>query len=52
MTSLKHYLEDSLNGTLGEISYVFSFMFYSFIKVITEAVYRWFYFLSTASVWL
>ena len=27
-----------------------SFMFYGFIKAITEAVYRWFHFLSTASV--
>jgi len=50
MASSKHRLEGSLDGTLGEISYIFSFMFYGFIKAITEAVYRWFHFLSTASV--
>jgi hypothetical protein len=27
-------------------------VFYGFIKAITEAVYRWFHFSSTASVWL
>ena len=48
--SLEHRLEGSLDGTLGEISYVFSFVFYSCIKAITEAVHRWFHFLSTASV--
>jgi len=26
------------------------FIFYSFIKAITEAIYRWFHFLSTASI--
>jgi len=48
--SLGHRLEGSLDGTLGEISYVFSFAFYGSIKAITEAVYKWFHFLSTASV--
>jgi hypothetical protein len=43
-------LEGSLDGTSGEISYVFSFVFYSSIKAITEAVHKWFYFSSTASV--
>jgi len=47
---LGHRLEGSLNGTSGEISYVFSFAFYGSIKAITEAVYKWFYFSSTASV--
>jgi len=28
-----------------------SFIFYGSIKAITEAIYKWFYFLSTASVW-
>jgi len=50
MASLGHRLEGSLDGTSGEIFYVFSFMFYGFIKAITEAIYRWFHFLSTASV--
>ena len=49
---LEHCLESSLDGTLGEISYISSFMFYSCIEAITEAVHRWFHFLSTASVWL
>ena len=31
--------------------YIF-FVFYSSIKAITEAIHRWFHFLSTASVWL
>jgi len=50
MASLGHRLEGSPEGTLGGISYVFSYVFYGFIKAITEAVYKWFYFLSTASV--
>ena len=29
-----------------------SFVFYGSIKAITEAIHRWFHFLSTASVWL
>ena len=33
----------------GNFLYI-SFVFYSFIETITEAVHRWFYFLSTASV--
>jgi len=48
--SSKHRLEGSLDGTLGEISYIFSYMFYSSIKAITEAIYKWFHFPSTASV--
>jgi len=36
MTSLKHRLKSSLDGTLGEIFYVFSFVFYSYIKAIME----------------
>ena len=44
MTSLEHRLESSLDGTLGEISYVFSFVFYGFIEATIEAIYRWFYF--------
>ena len=35
---------------LGRDFLCVSFMFYSSIKAITEAIYRWFYFLSTASV--
>ena len=50
MTSLEHRLENSLDGTLGEISYVFPYVFYGSIKAITEAIYKWFHFLSTASV--
>jgi len=50
MASLGHCLEGSLDGTLGEISYVFSFIFYGSIKAITEAVHKWFHFSSTASV--
>jgi len=50
MASLGHCLEGSLDGTSGEISYVFSFVFYGSIKAITEAVHKWFHFLSTASV--
>ena len=50
MTSLGHRLESSLDGTLEEISYVFSYMFCGSIKAITEAIYKWFHFLSTASV--
>ena len=33
----------------GDILYI-SFVFYGFIRAITEAVYRWFHFLSTTSV--
>ena len=29
-----------------------SFVFYGSVEATTEAIYRWFYFLSTASVWL
>ena len=50
MTSLKYRLESSLDGTSGGISYIFSFVFYGSIKVITEAIYKWFHFPSTASV--
>ena len=50
MASLEHRLEISLDGTLGEISYISSYFFYGSIKVITEAIYKWFYFLSTASI--
>ena len=32
------------------ISYVFSFVFYGSIEATTEAIHRWFHFLSTASV--
>ena len=32
------------------ISYIFSFIFYGSIKAITEAIYKLFHFLSTASV--
>ena len=44
MTSLEHHLEGSLDGTSGEISYTFSFVFYSCIEAITEVVHRWFHF--------
>ena len=50
ITSLEYYLEGSLDGTSGEISYIFSYVFYSSIKIITEAIHKWFYFLSTASI--
>ena len=50
MASLEYRLEGSLDGTLGGISYVFSYVFYSSIKTVTEAIYKWFYFLSTASI--
>jgi len=50
MARLEYYLEGNLEGTLGGISYVFSYVFYGSIKAITEAIYKWFYFLSTASV--
>ena len=61
--SLEHHLEGSPEGTprnslytsfmfYGYISYVFSFILYGSIEAITEAAYRWFHFLSTASVWL
>jgi hypothetical protein len=44
MASLEHRLEGSPEGTLGGISYIFSYMFYGSIKAITEAVYKWFHF--------
>src|SRR6266702_5433902 len=44
MTSLEHHLEGSLDSTSGEISYVFSFVFYGSIEATTEAIHRWFYF--------
>src|SRR6266571_5963640 len=44
MTSVGHRLEGSLDGTLGEISYIFSFVFYGSIEATTEAIHRWFYF--------
>ena len=50
MASLEHHLEGSTEGILGGISYVFSYMFYSSIKAITEAIYKWTHFPSTASV--
>ena len=50
MASLEHRLKGNLEGTSGGISYVFSYVFYGSIKAITEAIYKWFYFLSTASV--
>ena len=37
-------------GHLRRISYVFSYVFYGSIKAITEAIRKWFYFPSTASV--
>ena len=49
-TSLEYRLESSLDGTLGGISYVFFYIFYGSIKAITEAIRKWFHFLSTASV--
>jgi hypothetical protein len=45
-----HRLEGSPEGTLGGVSYVFSFMFFGSIRAITETIHRWLYFLSTASV--
>ena len=50
MASLEHYLEGSTESILGGISYIFSYVFYGSIKIITEAIYKWFHFLSTASV--
>ena len=50
MASLEYHLEGSLDGTLGRISYIFSYVLYSSIKAITEAIRKWFHFLSTASV--
>jgi len=47
---LEHYLEGNPEGTSGGISYVFSYVFYGSIKAITEAIYKWFHFPSTASV--
>src|ERR1700679_3283903 len=43
-TSLEHRSEGSLDGTSGEISYVFSYVFYGSIKTITEAIRKWFHF--------
>ena len=50
VTSLEHRSEGSLDGTLGEISYVFSYVFYGSIEAITEAIRKWFHFPSTANV--
>ena len=50
MASLEYYLEGSLDSTLGRISYIFFYIFYSSIKAIIEAIRKWFHFLSTASV--
>ena len=50
MDSSKYYLEGSIEGILGGISYVFSYVFYGSIKAITEAIYKWSHFLSTASI--
>ena len=50
VTSLEHCSEGSLDGTLGEISYIFSYIFYSSIKAITEAIRKWFHFPSPASI--
>ena len=50
MDSLEYYLEGNTEGILGEISYIFLYVFYSSIKAITEAVYKWSHFLSTASI--
>ena len=61
MASLEHHLEGSPEGTSGGISYAFPlcfmvlflyipFVFYGSIEAITEAIHRWFHFLSTASV--
>ena len=40
MASLEYYLEGNLEGTLGGISYIFSYPFYGSIKAITEAIYK------------
>ena len=50
MASLKYCLEGNLEGTLGGVSYVFSYIFYGSIKAITEVIHKWFHFPSTASV--
>ena len=50
MDSSEYHLEGSTEGILGGISYIFSYMFYGSIKAITEAVYKWSHFLSTASI--
>ena len=50
MASFEYRLEGSLDGTSGRISYVFSYVFYSSIKAIMEAIRKWFHFPSTASV--
>ena len=38
MDSLKYYLEGNPEGTSGGISYIFSYIFYSSIKAIMEAI--------------
>ena len=48
--SLEYHLESNPEGTLGGISYVFSFVFYGSIEALTETVYKWFHFSSTASI--
>ena len=50
MAGLEHHLEGNPEGTSGGISYVFSYVFYGSIKAITEAIRKWFHFLSTASI--
>jgi hypothetical protein len=40
MARLEHYLEGNPEGTLGGVSYIFSYMFYSSIKAITEAIHK------------
>jgi len=44
MAGLEHRLEGSPEGTLGGIFLYISFMFYSSIKAITEAIYKRLYF--------
>jgi hypothetical protein len=44
MASLEYYLEGSTESISGGISYVFSYVFYGFIKIITEVIYKWFHF--------
>jgi len=50
MADLEHRLEGRPEGTLEGIFYIFSFVFYGSIKAITEVIYKWFHFSSTASV--
>ena len=40
MASLEYYLEGSPKGTLGGISYIFSYIFYGSIKAIMEAIHK------------